>query len=43
VLFLEPRVDGRIVYTVNRLRTEIWILDGIQTPRAWWRRIFSVR
>jgi Tol biopolymer transport system component len=28
--------DGKsIVYTVNRPRQEIWILDGMQTPRAW--------
>ena len=34
--------DGKsIVYTVNRLRQEIWILDGIQPPRAWWQRMFG--
>jgi eukaryotic-like serine/threonine-protein kinase len=28
--------DGKnIVYTVNRPRQEIWILDGLQRPRAW--------
>ncbi len=32
-----------IIYTVNRPRTEIWILNGIQTPATWWRRIFSMR
>ncbi|MGA7235940.1 MAG: protein kinase [Bryobacteraceae bacterium] len=34
--------DGKsVVYTVNRPRTEIWILDGIQTPRPWWQRMFG--
>jgi Tol biopolymer transport system component/tRNA A-37 threonylcarbamoyl transferase component Bud32 len=34
--------DGKsIVYTVNRARTEIWILDGIQPPRPWWQRMFG--
>ena len=34
--------DGKsVVYTVNRPRTEIWILDGIQTPKPWWQRIFG--
>ncbi len=34
--------DGKsIVYTVNRPRTEIWILDGVQTPHAWWQRILG--
>jgi eukaryotic-like serine/threonine-protein kinase len=34
--------DGKsVVYAVNRPRTEIWILDGIQTPRPWWRRILG--
>jgi serine/threonine protein kinase len=34
--------DGKsIVYTVNRPRTEIWILDGVQTPQAWWKRILG--
>jgi dipeptidyl aminopeptidase/acylaminoacyl peptidase len=28
--------DGKsIMYTVNRPRQEIWILNGVQTPRAW--------
>jgi hypothetical protein len=34
--------DGKsIVYTVNRPRTEIWILDGVETPRSWWQRILG--
>jgi Tol biopolymer transport system component/tRNA A-37 threonylcarbamoyl transferase component Bud32 len=34
--------DGKnIIYTVNRARTEIWILDGIQAPQPWWRRILG--
>ncbi|MGA2598637.1 MAG: hypothetical protein ABSH09_16800, partial [Bryobacteraceae bacterium] len=34
--------DGKnIVYTVDRLRQEIWILDGIQSPRAWYQRILG--
>jgi eukaryotic-like serine/threonine-protein kinase len=34
--------DGKsIVYTVNRPRTEIWILDGVQTPHTWWERILG--
>jgi len=34
--------DGKsIVYAVNRPRTEIWILDGVQTPHAWWERILG--
>jgi serine/threonine protein kinase len=32
--------DGKdVVYTVNRPRQEIWILEGLQTPRAWWERL----
>ena len=32
--------DGKsIVYTVNRPRREIWILDGVQVPRPWYRRL----
>jgi eukaryotic-like serine/threonine-protein kinase len=34
--------DGKsIVYTVNRPRTEIWILDGVRTPHTWWERILG--
>jgi TolB protein len=34
--------DGKsIVYTVNRPRQEIWILDGLQEPRAWYRRLWG--
>ncbi len=33
--------EKSIVYTVNRPRTEIWILDGIPAPQPWYRRIFS--
>ena len=34
--------DGKdIVYTVNRPRQEIWILDGAQRPQAWWRRLIG--
>ena len=34
--------DGAdIVYSVNRPRQEIWILDGIQEPRAWYRRLLG--
>jgi hypothetical protein len=34
--------DGKsIVYTVNRPRTEIWTLDGVQTPHSWWERILG--
>jgi Tol biopolymer transport system component/predicted Ser/Thr protein kinase len=30
--------DGSmIVYTVQRARSEIWILDGLQAPRPWYR------
>ena len=36
--------DGKsIVYTVNRPRQEIWILDGVQEPRAWYQRLFPGR
>ncbi len=28
-----------IVYTVNRPRQEIWILDGLQRPRPWYMRL----
>ena len=36
--------DGKsILYSVNRPRTEIWILNGIQTPAPWWRRILGMR
>ncbi len=32
--------DGKsIVYSVNRPRQEVWILDGVQTPRPWWQRM----
>jgi Tol biopolymer transport system component len=32
--------DGKsIVYTVNRPRQEIWMLDGVETPRPWYRRL----
>ncbi len=34
--------DGKsIVYSVNRPRTEIWILDGVQTPHTWFERILG--
>ena len=34
--------DGKdIVYTVNRPRREIWILDGIQKPRPWYARLLG--
>jgi len=33
--------DGKsIVYTVNRPRQEIWILEGLQRPRTWWQRLW---
>ena len=33
--------DGKeIVYAVNRPRSEIWILDGIEAPRPWYRRLW---
>ena len=28
--------EKSILYSVLRPRSEIWILDGIQTPRPWW-------
>jgi hypothetical protein len=28
--------EKSIVYTVQRARSEIWILDGLQTPRPWY-------
>ena len=32
--------DGKsIIYTVNRARQEIWILDGVEIPRPWWRTL----
>jgi Tol biopolymer transport system component len=32
--------DGKsIVYTVNRPRQEIWMLDGVEVPRSWYRRL----
>ena len=32
--------DGKdIIYTVNRPRSEIWILEGLQEPRRWWQRL----
>ena len=32
--------DGKsLVYAVNRPRQEIWMLDGVQTPRPWYRRL----
>jgi dipeptidyl aminopeptidase/acylaminoacyl peptidase len=34
--------DGKfVVYTVNRPRQEIWILEGLQEPRAWWARLLG--
>jgi len=34
--------DGKsIIYTVNRARQEIWILDGIQEPRPWYMRLLG--
>jgi Tol biopolymer transport system component len=34
--------DGKsIVYTVNRQRREIWILDGIEEPRPWYARLLG--
>jgi Tol biopolymer transport system component len=30
-----------IVYTVNHARTEIWILNGLQIPSPWWRRMLG--
>jgi Tol biopolymer transport system component len=30
-----------IVYTVNRPRTEIWILDGIRPPSPWYLRLLG--
>jgi eukaryotic-like serine/threonine-protein kinase len=34
--------DGKsIVYTVNRPRQEIWILNGLQEPRPWYMRLFG--
>jgi Tol biopolymer transport system component len=34
--------DGKsIIYTVNRVRREIWILDGIQEPRPWYARLLG--
>jgi Tol biopolymer transport system component len=34
--------DGQsIVYSVNRPRAEIWILDGVQTPHSWFKRILG--
>jgi len=34
--------DGsRIVYTVNRPRTEIWILDGAGLPPPWYQRLLG--
>ena len=34
--------DGKdVVYTVNRPRQEIWILEGLQKPRAWWERLMG--
>jgi hypothetical protein len=30
-----------IVYTINRPRTEICILDGLQVPAPWYQRIFG--
>jgi hypothetical protein len=29
------------VYTVNRPRQEIWVLDGVQEPRAWYRGLLG--
>jgi Tol biopolymer transport system component len=32
--------DGKtIVYSVNRARQEIWILDGVKLPRPWYRKL----
>jgi dipeptidyl aminopeptidase/acylaminoacyl peptidase len=28
-----------IVYTVNRRRQEIWILDGVEKPAPWYKRL----
>jgi len=30
-----------IVYTVNRPRQEIWIMDGVETPRPWYKRLLG--
>jgi hypothetical protein len=29
-----------IVYSVNRPRSEIWILDGVPAPQPWYRRFW---
>ena len=35
--------DGKsIVYSVNRPRQEVWILDGVRTPRPWWQRMIGM-
>ena len=40
--FLNPwGNDGHDFYTVNRPRQEIWILEGLQEPRAWWERLLG--
>jgi len=34
--------DGKsVIYTVNRPRQEIWILDGAVVPKPWWRRLWQ--
>lgn len=34
--------DGKdIIYTVNRPRSEIWLLEGLQQPRTWWERMLG--
>jgi eukaryotic-like serine/threonine-protein kinase len=36
--------DGKsIMYTVNRPRQEIWILDGVAIPQSWWHRLLRYR
>ena len=32
--------EKEIVFAVNRPRQEIWILDGLQIPKPWYRRLF---
>ena len=33
--------EKSIVYSVNRPRSEIWILDGIRPPQPWYGRLFG--
>jgi len=36
--------DGKsIAYSVNRGRSELWIVEGLRIPRPWYTRLLGLR